>query len=174
MFERYRLYSAYGLDWQLLLNAVSVFTRYVSDTKPLQGIKNNLNERKWTKHHLPFFIISDIFSSCSVQLASIRQVKEQIAANYKVLKNISYGSIKSKIWTFIFQRRKRNWVIKIHHFSWWLLPQWQIQEEKYIQPYLDKGMNVVNLNYRLKRGIPIATEDLTNALHFLKVMQTIN
>jgi hypothetical protein len=48
------------------------------------------------------------------------------------------------------------------------------QEEKYIQPYLDKGMNVVNLNYRLKRGIPIATEDLTNALHFLKVMQTIN
>jgi hypothetical protein len=39
------------------------------------------------------------------------------------------------------------------------------QEEKYIQPYLDKGMNVVNLNYRLKR-IPIATEDLTNALHF--------
>jgi acetyl esterase/lipase len=29
-------------------------------------------------------------------------------------------------------------------------------------------MNVVNLNYRLKRGIPIATEDLTNALHFLK------
>jgi acetyl esterase/lipase len=42
------------------------------------------------------------------------------------------------------------------------------KEEKYIQPYLDKGMNVVNLNYRLKRGIPIATEDLTNALHFLK------
>jgi acetyl esterase/lipase len=42
------------------------------------------------------------------------------------------------------------------------------KEEKYIQPYLDKGMNVVNLNYRLKRGIPIATEDLTNALHFFK------
>jgi acetyl esterase/lipase len=33
---------------------------------------------------------------------------------------------------------------------------------------LDKGMNVVNLNYRLKRGIPVATEDSTNALHFLK------
>jgi acetyl esterase/lipase len=42
------------------------------------------------------------------------------------------------------------------------------KSRRYIQPYLDKGMNVVNLNYRLKRGIPIATEDLTNALHFLK------
>jgi predicted esterase len=29
-------------------------------------------------------------------------------------------------------------------------------------------MNVVNLNYRLKRGIPIATEDLTNALRIFK------
>ena len=29
-------------------------------------------------------------------------------------------------------------------------------------------MNVVNINYRLKRGIPIATEDLTTALNFLK------
>jgi hypothetical protein len=46
-------------------------------------------------------------------------------------------------------KTQRNWVIKISLlFS--LLPQWQTKEEKYIQPYLDKGMNVVNLNYRLK------------------------
>jgi acetyl esterase/lipase len=42
------------------------------------------------------------------------------------------------------------------------------KEEKYIQAYLKKGMNVINMNYRLKRGIPIATQDLTTALNFLK------
>ncbi|MEO6446232.1 MAG: alpha/beta hydrolase, partial [Gemmatimonadaceae bacterium] len=42
------------------------------------------------------------------------------------------------------------------------------REERYIRPYLQKGMNVVNMNYRLKKGIPVATEDLTYALNFLK------
>jgi acetyl esterase/lipase len=37
-----------------------------------------------------------------------------------------------------------------------------------MEPYLQKGLNVVNLNYRLKRGIPVAISDLTNALNFLK------
>ncbi|MFT5941314.1 MAG: acetyl esterase/lipase [Sediminicola sp.] len=41
------------------------------------------------------------------------------------------------------------------------------QEEKYIEPYLKKGLNVINMNYRLKKGIPLATSDLTNALNFL-------
>lgn len=41
------------------------------------------------------------------------------------------------------------------------------KEERYLQPYLQKGVTVVNLNYRLKRGIPLATEDLTLALNFL-------
>jgi acetyl esterase/lipase len=41
------------------------------------------------------------------------------------------------------------------------------KEERYIQPYLQRGVTVVNLNYRLKRGIPVATEDLTLALNFL-------
>ncbi|MEK6482037.1 alpha/beta hydrolase [Catalinimonas sp. 4WD22] len=46
------------------------------------------------------------------------------------------------------------------------------REERYIEPYLKKGFNVVNLNYRLKRGIPLATSDLTHALNFLKARQS--
>lgn len=42
------------------------------------------------------------------------------------------------------------------------------KEERYIKPYLEKGFNVVNMNYRLKRGIPLATEDLTKALNYLQ------
>jgi acetyl esterase/lipase len=42
------------------------------------------------------------------------------------------------------------------------------EEERYIEPYLKKRLNVVNMNYRLKKGVPIAIADLTNALNFLK------
>jgi hypothetical protein len=49
------------------------------------------------KHHLPIFIISDIFQlMLSSACIYSRQVTEQIAANYKVLKNISYGSDKEQ------------------------------------------------------------------------------
>jgi hypothetical protein len=61
------------------------------------------------KTSFTYFLSFIFFSSCSVQLASIPDKSmEQIAANYKVLKNISYGSIKSKIWTFISPKTQRN------------------------------------------------------------------
>lgn len=46
--------------------------------------------------------------------------------------------------------------------------RYKSEEEKYIQPYLKKGFNVANMNYRLKKEIPTATADLTTALNFLK------
>ncbi|MEX2527027.1 MAG: alpha/beta hydrolase [Gemmatimonadota bacterium] len=39
--------------------------------------------------------------------------------------------------------------------------------DRYIEPFLRKGLNVVNLNYRIGEGIPPATEDLTLALNHL-------
>ena len=38
---------------------------------------------------------------------------------------------------------------------------------RYINPFLQKGLNVVNMNYRIREGIPRATEDLTLALNHL-------
>ncbi|CAN5195332.1 hypothetical protein BH20BAC1_BH20BAC1_17370 [soil metagenome] len=63
--------------------------------------------------------------------------------------------------------RNKNFTIVFIHGGGYYVSD-KSEEEKYIEPYLKKGMNVVNLNYRLKKGIPIATEDLTNALNFLK------
>jgi acetyl esterase/lipase len=40
--------------------------------------------------------------------------------------------------------------------------------QRYIQPFLQKGLNVVNVNYRIGEGIPLATEDLTLALNHLR------
>ena len=55
-----------------------------------------------------------------------------------------------------------------------ILPCWssESKEERCIQPYLQQGVTVVNLNYRLKRGTPVATEDLTLALNFLRAHGT--
>ena len=61
---------------------------------------------------------------------------------------------------------KKNYTIVFLHGGAYYLSD-KAAEEKYIEPYLKKGLNVVNMNYRLKRGIPLATSDLPNALHFL-------
>lgn len=38
---------------------------------------------------------------------------------------------------------------------------------RYVTPFLRNGMNVVNMSYRVGRGVAVATEDLTNALNHL-------
>jgi acetyl esterase/lipase len=38
---------------------------------------------------------------------------------------------------------------------------------RYLTPFLEKGMNVVNMSYRIGHGVAVATEDLTNALNHL-------
>lgn len=38
---------------------------------------------------------------------------------------------------------------------------------RYVTPFLEKGMNVVDMSYRIRQGVPAATEDLTNALNYL-------
>jgi acetyl esterase/lipase len=37
----------------------------------------------------------------------------------------------------------------------------------YVTPFLRRGTNVVNMSYRIRQGVAVATEDLTNALNHL-------
>jgi len=30
---------------------------------------------------------------------------------------------------------------------------------RYVTPFLQKGMNVVNMRYRIRQGVPVATEE---------------
>jgi len=121
--------------------------------------------------------LSVLLNSCSFKLAStVDRTDEQIKAIYKVRKDISYGSDKEQTMDiYISDDAKKlgnkNFTIVFIHGGGYYVSD-KSQEEKYIDPYLKKGMNVVNLNYRLKKGIPIATEDLTNALNFLKSNNT--
>jgi acetyl esterase/lipase len=118
-------------------------------------------------------IFSIILSSCSKKLISTIDLsateKESV---YKVLKDVSYGSDAEQVMDVYLSQNaksygKRNYTIVFLHGGGYYFSD-KSQEERYIEPYLNKGLNVVNLNYRLKRGIPLATGDLTNALNFLK------
>jgi acetyl esterase/lipase len=58
-------------------------------------------------------------------------------------------------------------IVYIHGGGWYLSDKSQEHEMAFIQPFLKKGMNVVNLNYRLKQGVLVTLEDVTKALNFL-------
>lgn len=117
--------------------------------------------------------ISVAGSSCSVKLTSLLdKTPEQIQAAYKVTKDVSYGADKEQAMDIylaenVKRLKNKNYTIVFLHGGGYYISD-KSREERYIQPYLKKGMNVVNLNYQIKRGIPVATEDLTYALNFLK------
>ncbi len=111
-------------------------------------------------------------SACSVRLAAVAdKTPEQIQAAYTVSKEVSYGPDQQQTLDVYRsadgpKRHAKNYTVVFLHGGGYYLSD-KAQEERYIQPYLKKGVTVVNLNYRLKRGIPVATEDLTLALNFL-------
>jgi acetyl esterase/lipase len=107
----------------------------------------------------------------SAMLLSSCSTNEQIAATYKVMKDVSYGADTEQTMDIYLSKEaksygKSNYTVVFLHGGGYYLSD-KSQEERYIEPYLKKGLNVVNMNYRLKKGIPIATTDLTNALNFL-------
>ncbi|HEX8278097.1 MAG TPA: alpha/beta hydrolase [Segetibacter sp.] len=128
---------------------------------------------KVTQTIVAMVCVTFILFACSVKLTSItNKSPEQIKVAYDVIKNLKYGSDKEQIFDLYISKEakklgNKNFTIVFLHGGGYYLSD-KSKEEKYIEPYLKKGMNVVNMNYRLKRGIPIATEDLTNLLNFLK------
>lgn len=110
---------------------------------------------------------------CNAQLsATADKTVEQIKATYNIAKDIPYGTDKEQTMDIYLpedtrQLNGRNFTIVFLHGGGYYMSD-KSREERYIEPYLKKGYTVVNMNYRLKRGIPVATEDLTNALNFLK------
>ena len=114
-----------------------------------------------------------LLGSCSVQLAAVAdKTPEQVQAAYRVTKDVAYGTDKEQALDIYLSptashlKNKNYTVVFLHGGGYYISDK--SREERYIQPYLKKGLNVVNMNYRIKRGVPIATEDLTYALNFLR------
>lgn len=114
-----------------------------------------------------------LLSSCAVQLARVPdQTPAQVQSAYRVTKDVAYGADKEQALDLYLsptasRLKQKNYTIVFLHGGGYYVSD-KAREERYIQPYLKKGMNVVNMNYRLKRGVPLATEDLTYALNFLQ------
>lgn len=126
------------------------------------------------KSFLLLSLVAALFlGSCAVQLASVAdKTPEQVQAAYKVTKDVAYGPDQEEVMDIYLsptasKLKNKNYTIIFLHGGGYYISD-KSREERYIQPYLKKGLNVVNMNYRIKRGIPIATEDLTYALNFLK------
>ena len=109
---------------------------------------------------------------CAVKrAAATAQTPAQTLAAYAVTKDVPYGPDPAHTLDLYLPRGaslprgSRYTLVFLHGGGYYLSDK--ASEERYIQPYLAKGVTVVNLNYRLKRGIPAATEDLTRALNFL-------
>lgn len=117
-----------------------------------------------------FFSISS--SAFSQKLTEVHDFSpEEKGVAYQILKDVSYGPDAEQTMDIYLSQKaksfgKRNYTIVFLHGGGYYFSD-KSQEERYIEPYLKKGLNVVNLNYRLKRGIPLATSDLTHALNFL-------
>ena len=97
---------------------------------------------------------------------------EQISTTYEIKKDVSYGTDAEQNMDIYFSKEaksfgKNNYTMVFLHGGAYYLSD-KSAEEKYIEPYLKKGLNVVNLNYRLQRGVALATSDLSNALNYLK------
>ncbi len=116
--------------------------------------------------------VSLALGSCAPKLVAVAdRTDEQIKTTYQVTKDVSYGTDKEQTMDIYLSgeakklSHKNFTVIFLHGGGYYVSDK--SKEERYIRPYLKKGMNVVNLNYRIKRGVPVATEDLTNALNYL-------
>jgi hypothetical protein len=112
-----------------------------------------------------FSILPSVYSQ---KLRDIQELStEQIETTYQILKDVSYGSDpEQNMNIYLFKQAesygKGNFTLVFLHGGGYYFSD-KSQEERYIEPYLKKGLNVVNLNYRLKRGISIAKSDLTKA-----------
>ena len=126
-----------------------------------------------TKNFYCLLLGGALLGSCTVQLAGVpNQTPAQVQATYRVTKDVAYGTDKEQTLDMYLsptanRLKQKNYTIVFLHGGGYYVSD-KAREERYIQPYLKKGMNVVNMNYRIKRGVPLATEDLTYALNFLR------
>jgi acetyl esterase/lipase len=123
-------------------------------------------------HWLRVTALTTLLAACAVKTAPVvDRTPAQALATYAVRRDVAYGTDPEQTMDVYLPRetsrqgRPAYTLVFLHGGGYYLSDK--TKEERYIQPYLQRGATVVNLNYRLKRGIPVATEDLTLALNFL-------
>jgi acetyl esterase/lipase len=125
------------------------------------------------QHWFRVAALTALLAGCSVKRAPVAiMTPAQALATYAVTRDVAYGTDSEQTMDVYVpgeasRGRRPNYTLVFMHGGGYYISD-KTKEERYIQPYLQRGVTVVNLNYRLKRGIPVATEDLTLALNFLQ------
>ena len=122
------------------------------------------------RHAIGVFLLT----SCSPTLTQLKDKSEnEIRSSYTLYSNIAYGT--DSLQTMDIHKsgsanalKDKNFtIVYIHGGGWYLSDKLQGHEMAFVQPFLKKGMNVVNMNYTLKKGVLVTLEDITKALNFL-------
>ncbi len=120
------------------------------------------------RHAIGVFLLT----SCSPTLTQLKDKSEnETRSTYTVYSDIAYGN--DPLQTMDIHKsgsanalKDKNFTIVYIHGGGWYLSD-KSQEMVYVQPFLKKGLNVVNMNYKLKQGVLVTMEDITKALNFL-------
>jgi hypothetical protein len=126
--------------------------------------------RKIVIYLIAIILIS--FSSCAQKLTNTKNLStNQKGAVYKKMKDVLYGSDAEKETGIYLSAKAKNSgknsfkIVFLQGEDYYLNAE--SQEKNNIEPYLKKGNHVVNLTYRLKKEVAIATSDSSYALTFL-------
>lgn len=122
------------------------------------------------RHAIGVFLLT----SCSPTLTQLKDKSEnEIRSSYTLYSNITYGT--DSLQTMDIHKsgsanalKDKNFtIVYLHGGGWYMSDKLQEHEMAFVQPFLKKGMNVVNMNYTLKKGVLVTVEDITKALNFL-------
>jgi acetyl esterase/lipase len=130
------------------------------------------------RYRLPTLTLAAFMASCSaarpeVSLSSVDdRLPGPLEVDYRILADEAYGPHDRQRMDLYLARDaerlgRRNFTIVFLHGGGFSFGD-RANNERYIEPFLQRGMNVVNVSYRIRDGIPRATEDLTLALNHLE------
>jgi acetyl esterase/lipase len=108
-----------------------------------------------------------------VSLALLKDRGDQaLEEDYRVLTDVAYGPHGRQLMDLYLAKDmerlgSRNLTIVFLHGGGFSFGG-KAQNQRFISPFLRKGLNVVNVSYRTREGIAVATEDLTLALNHLR------
>lgn len=116
--------------------------------------------------------VSPVTAGQAVDLSSsTNKDAAAIAADYQVMRDVRYGPDDRQMMDLHLARDvsrlgSRNFTIVFLHGGGFSFGN-RSDNTRYITPFLQKGLNVVNMSYRIRQGVAVATEDLTLALNHL-------
>lgn len=132
---------------------------------------------------MPRMLISSLLLvACAVaapatagQTASLASSADKDAAaitlDYEVVRDVHYGPGDRQVMDLhlakdVSRLGSANYTIVFLHGGGFSFSS-KADNTRYITPFLRKGLNVVNMSYRIRQGVAVATEDLTLALNHL-------